>query len=428
MAPTVKMTQRPPVKTGVNRLDPATSEGRFLPYGRQTVTEEDIRSVIEVLHSDWLTQGPTIDRFERRLADAVDAEHAVACASGTAALHLAMLALGIGPGDRIATSPITFMADANCARYVGADVVFVDIDPETACMSPDALADALSADYEHTIKAIVPVNFAGHPADLPEIHKLARMHGASVVSDACHAIGGSYHEGKFEYRLGGSDHADITAFSFHPVKHVAMGEGGALTTSRNDLADRLRVFRNHGIAKDGFVNADMSTAPDGGINPWYHEMQQLGFNYRLSDIHAALGMSQLSRLTRSVARRNQIAARYRRLIAEHFGVGEVVPLTDKPGVTNAYHLFVVQIDFPVFGESRAEVIHQLRGAAIGTQVHYIPIHLQPYYRDLYGTQPGDLPVAEEYYRRALSLPMYPAMTDGDVDRVIERLHAVLTRS
>ena len=400
---------------------------RFLPYGRQSINELDIRAVSGVLTSDWLTQGPTIPAFEKALAEAVGADYAVACANGTAALHLSMLALGVGPGDKVVTTPITFMADANCARYVGADVVFADIDQDTACMSPDALEQVLRADQDKKIKAVIPVHFAGQPADLSRIHELSKAHGAAVVGDACHAIGGAYTEGAKRYRLGGSPHADMTVFSFHPVKHVAAGEGGAIVTDRTDLAEALQRFRNHGIERTEFINKDMGYTESGEPNPWYHELQVLGFNYRLSDIHAALGLSQLGRLRGSIERRRQIAAIYRTLLAETFADQSVRPLVDREGYTNVYHLFVVLIDFAKFGIGRAEVMNRLKERNIGTQVHYIPIHLQPYYRSLYGTGPGDFPNAENYYGQALSLPMYPDLEDGEIVRVVENLHSILTR-
>ncbi|MBD3257707.1 UDP-4-amino-4,6-dideoxy-N-acetyl-beta-L-altrosamine transaminase [candidate division GN15 bacterium] len=399
---------------------------RFLPYGRQCITEADIEAVTQVLRSDWLTQGPTGAEFEKELCARTGASHAVACANGTAALHLAMLALDIRPGDRVVTTPITFMADANCARYVGADVLFADIEPDTACMSADALESILADDTRHRIKAVIPVSFAGHPADLPKIYTMCREHGAAVVSDACHAIGGSFEYDDSAYTMGGDDFADLTVFSFHPVKHVAMGEGGAITTGRADLAERLRLLRNHGIEREQFIDRDMGYAPDGTANPWYHELVELGYNYRLSDIHAALGLSQLRRLDASVTRRREIAELYRELLSNHLG-DVVKPLADRPAATNAYHLFVVRIDFEALGITRAGTIERLREVGIGTQVHYIPIHLQPYYRNrgvIHGTT---LPQAEAYYGQALSLPMYPDLTDSDVEYVVRQLQAVLTK-
>lgn len=402
--------------------DPVT----YLPYGRQEISDEDIQAVVDALKSEFLTQGPAIKYFERALARCVGADHAVACANGTAALHLAVMALGLGPGDAVLTSANTFLADANCARYVGADVAFADIDPFTGLIDVESVDRQLADDSGHHIKVVIPVHFAGQPADLVTIHEMAEKHGAAVVDDACHAIGSTYDHGSDCITIGGSPHSDMTVFSFHPVKHVAMGEGGAVTTSDPELATRLQRFRNHGTQREAFQNTDMALAPDGQPNPWYYEMQEPGYNYRLTDIQAALGTSQLSRLPNSVHRRNQIAGLYQALLAERFDDDRVRPLRVVPGVTHAYHLFVVLIQFGAYGISRADVMSRLRRAGIGTQVHYIPIPLQPYYRRYCGSGPGDFPGAEEYYDQALSLPMYPGLTDMDVERVVDTLHAVLT--
>jgi UDP-4-amino-4,6-dideoxy-N-acetyl-beta-L-altrosamine transaminase len=397
----------------------------FLPYGRQHISQEDIDAVVEVLQSDWLTQGPTIARFEEALADKVGARHAVACATGTAALHLSMLALGIGPGDKVVTTPNTFLADANCARYVGAEVLFADIDPETGNMAPDCLARVLEADRDRAVKAVIPVHFAGQPADLPQIHKLASEHGAVVIDDACHALGATYQPEAAVLRPGCGEHSTMTVYSFHPVKHVAMGEGGAVATNDDKLADRLRQFRNHGMTKTEFACAEQAHDSDGSVNPWYYEMPVLGYNYRLTDIQAALGLSQLDRLDWSVQRRNQLAFDYHRLIEQLLPSDRVRPMNAAGDIVHAYHLFVVRIDFEHFGVTRAAVMNQLREAGIGTQVHYIPVPLQPYYRELYGHKPGDFPGAETYYAQALSLPMYPDLTDSDCQRVIEALRDAL---
>ena len=404
------------------------TSAELIPYGRQHVTEEDIDAVCEVLRSDWLTQGPTVPRFEERLSLALAAKPAVACSSGTAALHLAMMALDLGPGDAVVTTPITFVADANCARFVGADVWFADVEPETACMSPDALEQLLAADREHRVKAVIPVHFAGQPADLARIHALADAHGAAVVDDACHAPGAWYEHAGTRYSIGGSPHSAMSTFSFHPVKHVAMGEGGAVLCDDPGLLDRLRTLRSHGIRKDRWRVDDQAFDPSGDANPWYYEMQSLGYNYRVTDIQAALGISQLERLEQSVSRRNVLADRYRERLRSRFPDGGVRPLTVRPGVRHAYHLFVVQIDFRAHGVSRATVMTRLRDAGIGTQVHYIPVHLQPYYRQTGSTSPGDLPAAEAYYEQALTLPLYPQLHEGDVDRVVEALASALQKA
>ena len=404
-----------------------TTQLPFLPYGCQHVDEEDIQAVVDVLRSNWWTQGPAIPAFERKLADYVGATEAVACANGTAALHLSMLALGIGPGDVVVTSANSFLSSANCARFVRADVGFVDIDPETRLLDLTLLSDKLTADTDHKIKAVIPVHFAGQPVDLIRLHELATAHGAYVVSDACHALGAAYQHKGASYRIGNGQHNDVAVFSFHPVKHVAMGEGGAVSADDPGLADRLRLLRNHGMQKHTFVNVDMATASSGDDNPWYYEMQQLGHNYRLTDIQAALGVCQLKRLDWSVKTRNRLATHYRKLIAERFDSSAVHPLVHCHGVTNAYHLFVIQVEFEHFGIDRVTVMRRLRAAGIGTQVHYIPIYLQPYYRKLYGYRPGDLPNTDRYYARALSLPMYPDLNESDCERVIDELHRILNK-
>jgi len=397
----------------------------FLPYGRQHITNEDIDAVVDVLKSDWLTQGPYVPDFEEALAHTLGTRDAVACASGTAALHLSMLALRIRTGDAVITSPITFVATANCARFVGARVIFADVDAETGLIDPESVARILEKDSGRTIKAILPVHFAGQPADLAQIHELALRHGAWVVDDACHALGAAYDKNGQTFRMGGNPHSDLTVFSFHPVKHIATGEGGAVVTDNEELADRLRLFRNHGITRSGFINTDMAYSPDGIPNPWYYEMDTLGFNYRLTDIQAALGLSQLTKLSWSLQRRQEIAQTYDRLIREVFAENDVTPLTVRPNVSHAYHLFVVKIDFNRLGVSRAVVMNRLRAQGIGTQVHYIPVHLQPYYRRVSPTDPWSLPGAEAYYAKALSLPMYPDLTNEDIERVVDELAKAL---
>jgi len=404
---------------------PAATANRFLPYGRQLVTDDDIAEVVTALRSDFLTQGPVVPRFESHIADYIGAEHVVACSNGTAALHLAMLALRLKPGDIVVTSPITFVASANCARYVGADVQFVDIDPTTGLMDIDRLATLLSRDAEKKIKAVVPVHFAGQPIDLAHLYGLVKGHGAWVVDDACHALGSRYTANGDWFFVGGSPHSDMSVFSFHPVKHVATGEGGAIATRDCVLAARLQALRTHGITRDDFTEAGMSLSPDGQPNPWYYEMQTLGYNYRLTDIQAALGSAQMRRLDWSVKRRSEIAEAYRSFFAEKFDSAVVRPLTLKTRVEHAWHLFVLQIDFQRLKTSRARIMNLLRDAGIGTQVHYIPVHLQPYYRSLYGSKPGDFPLAEAWYEKALSIPMYPSLTDDDVERVVQTIKTIL---
>ncbi len=336
-----------------------------------------------------------------------------------------MLAAGVGEGDIVVTSSISFLSSANCARFVGAEVRFTDVEETTGLMTPEELEKILRADKEKKIKVVIPVHFAGQPVDVAEISKLAHAHGALVVDDACHALGAEFEDDGKNFRIGGTPYTDMTVFSFHPVKHVAMGEGGAVVTAEKKWEERLRRFRNHGMRKEDFAFPGMAFAPDGSVNPWYYEMHELGFNYRITDIQAALGIRQLERLDWSLLNRRRIASNYTRLLAESFDDKQVKPLETKPHRTHAYHLFVVLIDFDAFQLSRATVMNRLREMGIGTQMHYIPIPLQPYYRARYGTQPGDFPHAEQYYSHALSLPMYPDLTEEDCKRVVESLKVAL---
>lgn len=399
----------------------ATTVGATLPYGRQFVDDADIDAVAAVLRGDWLTTGPAVDAFETALARAVDAPHVVACNSGTAALHLATLALGLGPGDAALVPAITFMATANAARYVGADVVFVDVDPGTGLSSPAHFADAI-ARAGGRAKAMFPVHYAGRCADLAALAALAARHGIAVVEDACHALGTTYGTGD---PVGAAKHAAMCTFSFHPVKTIAMGEGGAVTTRDARIAEALRRFRSHGIERrpSSFVDMDAATAADGSSNPWYHELQTPGFNYRASDINCALGRSQLAKLPRFVAERRRLAALYDRLLAPLAPV--IRPLDASAGCEPALHLYVVRIDFAALGKDRAAVMRALAASGIGTQVHYIPVNRQPYYRRLYGQTP--LPGADAFYAACLSLPLFVGMSEVDVARVADALDS-LTRT
>jgi len=399
----------------------------YLPYGRQNIDDDDIAAVVKVLKSDWLTQGPTIELFEDALKKQLKAEYVVACANGTAALHLAMLALGLKNDDVVLTSPITFVASANCARFVGAAVKFVDVDFDTALISYEKLEEIILADKNKKIKAVVPVHFAGLPVDLPKIYQLCEENEIAVIDDCCHALGASFAVDGQNFLVGGNEFSTMSAFSFHPVKHIATGEGGAVATNDKKLAEKLRRFRNHGINRDSFINKDMAYALSGEVNPWYHEMQELGPNYRMNDIQAALGVSQLGKLDFSLKRRNEIALYYSEKIKHLFDPDEIRPLRQKDGVYNAYHLYVLQINFAKFGITRGELMNRLREKNIGTQVHYIPVHLQPYYRNISKTKPGDFPNAERYYQRALSIPMYPQLSNGDCDRVLDEIKKILYR-
>lgn len=382
---------------------------QIIPYGRQWVDESDISAVVEVLRSDWLTQGPAIPRFESELAQLCGAAHAVAVCNATAALHIACLALGVGPGDRVWTSPNTFVASANAARLCGAEVDFVDIDSRSYNMSVEALEAKLRRAEASGLlpKVVVPVHFAGQSCDMRGIRALADRYGFAIIEDAAHALGGEYAGNP----IGRGRYSDVTVLSFHPVKIVTTGEGGAALTSDPEIAERLKLYRSHGITRDA---ARFQRAADG---PWYYEQSVLGLNYRITDIQAALGSSQLARLANFIARRRAIAARYDR---ELEALSLVRPWQHPDGLS-AYHLYPVRISG---APGRRRVFDALRGAGIGVNVHYIPVHTQPYYRAL-GFRPGDFPAAESYYAEAISLPMYAALSDSEQTRVIEALRRAL---
>ena len=397
----------------------------FLPYGRHSVDEDDIAAVAAVLRGDWLTTGPTVRAFEQALARRVGAADAVSCSSGTAALHLAALALGLGEGDVAVVPAITFLATANAVRFVGAEVAFADVDPETGLMGPQHVEAALAQVGGGRARAVFPVHLAGQTADPVGLRALADRHGLAVVEDACHALGTRYRgaPGDADVPVGACRHADMAVFSFHPVKTIAMGEGGAVTAADPDRAARVRRLACHGMVRDPacFVQPELAVAPDGSPNPWYYEMPEIGFNYRASDIHCALALSQLNKLDRFVAERRSLADLYRRALEPLAPL--VRPLGRVPGSTPGWHLCVALVDFAAAGVSRDAVMRHLREAGIGTQVHYIPVHLQPYYRRRYGTR--HLPGAESYYRRTLSLPLFPGMTADDVTYVVATLAEAL---
>jgi UDP-4-amino-4,6-dideoxy-N-acetyl-beta-L-altrosamine transaminase len=391
----------------------------FLPYGRQAIDDDDIAAVAAVLKSDALTTGPEVDRFEQALSQISGAAHAVSCNSGTAALHLAVAGLGIGEGDRVVVPTLTFLASANCARYAGAEVIFADVNPDTGLMEAGHLAAALERAPKGSVKAVIPVHLAGQCCDTPAIAKLATSHGIAVIEDACHAVGGIAPDNSI---VGSCAASVATCFSFHPVKTVATGEGGAVTTNDAKLDSAMRTIRNHGMVRQPKepIMPEYGLGADGQPNPWYYEMPDVGWNYRLSDIHAALGRSQLRKLPAFVAQRATLVARYDAAFAKH--ANRIRPLSrvgGKPG----WHLYVVQIDFAAIGKDRASVMRTLSARGIGTQVHYLPVHLQPYYQRRYGRQ--TLPGAESYYASCLSLPLFPTMTDADVDRVVNTLTDVI---
>lgn len=382
----------------------------MIPYGRQDIQQADLDAVREVLSSDFLTQGPAVPRFEAAVAEAVGARFAVATNSATSALHLACVALDLGPGDSLWTSPVTFVASANCGRYCGAKVDFVDVDPITANMCPDHLEAKLhDAKATGTLpKVIVPVHLTGLPCDMARIGALARQFGVRVIEDASHAIG-AHCAGS---PVGTCAHSDITVFSFHPVKIVTSGEGGMAVTQDKALARRMERLRSHGITRDP---TEMTHDPDG---PWYYQQIELGWNYRMTDIQAALGASQMTRLADYVTQRNGLADRYDRLLSQ-------LPLTTQGRRTGAYssfHLYVVRIA----PERHRTAFEGLRARGIGVNLHYIPVHLQPYYRAL-GFAPGDFPEAERYYSEAISIPLFAQMTQAQQDAVVEALAAELAQ-
>ncbi|ROL85741.1 UDP-4-amino-4,6-dideoxy-N-acetyl-beta-L-altrosamine transaminase [Pseudomonas chlororaphis] len=384
----------------------------MIPYGRQSLDQADIDAVVAVLRSDWLTQGPTIERFEQAMAARCEAGHGVAVCNATAALHIACLAAGLGPGDRLWTTPNTFLASANCGRYCGAEVDFVDIDPHTWNMDVRALAHKLEA-AERTgslPKVVVAVAFSGQSCDMRAMAQLAQRYGFVLIEDASHAVGASY-AGR---PVGCGEFAAMTVFSFHPVKIITSAEGGMVLTNSPQLADHLRRLRSHGMTRDP---AQM-TEPSHG--PWYYQQTELGFNYRITDLQAALGLSQLDKLDAFIARRRQLAARYDRLLAD-------LPLTlpqAQEQAQSAWHLYVVRLQPERIRRTHREVFEALREAGVGVNLHYIPVHLQPYYRDL-GFAAGDFPEAERYYGEAISLPLFPALDDEQQTYVVEQLRQLI---
>lgn len=376
----------------------------LLPYARQVVDDDDVEAVSKVLRGDWLTTGPAVEEFERAIAERVGAEHAVAFSSGTAALHGAAFAAGLRDGDEAVTTPMTFCSTANAVVFLGATPVFADVEPGSLNIDVAEVERRLSPDT----KAIVAVDFAGQPAHLERLSELARSRGLVLIEDACHALGAT-----LEGRPIGSI-SDLTAFSFHPVKHVAAGEGGITSTNDPELARRLRLFRNHGITTDFRQRAKAGS--------WEYEMIELGFNYRLTDLQSALATSQLRKLDASLERRRAVAETYDRELAD-LPVKRFAP---RPGVEHAYHLYVVELDLDALRADRGAVFAALRAEGIGVNVHYIPVHYHPYYRERFGTHPGMLPVAEAAYEGLLSLPMFAGMTDADAADVVAAMWKVLT--
>jgi UDP-4-amino-4,6-dideoxy-N-acetyl-beta-L-altrosamine transaminase len=382
-------------------------EQKPLHYGCQYYDNDEINAVVEVLKSDFLSSGPRIRAFEQLMQEQTGAKYCVAVANGTAALHLAVKALDIEAGKSGITSPLTFIASSNAMIYNGLRPDFADIDERNYCLDPVEFKKRIN----QNTAVVVPVHFAGHPADMEKISDIARKRGICIVEDASHALGSKYINGE---PVGSCCYSDLTTYSFHPVKTITTGEGGAITTNDHFLYEKLLMLRNHGITKD--PDKFKIQMPGYKVGPWYYEMQELGFNYRLTDIQAALGIVQLKKLSGFVKRRRQIIDAYNRAFKD---VKWLSFLKEHPKVFCALHLYVLLIDFEAIGKSRTQVMMELKSKGINTQVHYIPVHLQPYYRENYRFRPGDFPRAEAYYDRCLSIPLYPKMTDDDVQRVIE---------
>ena len=399
------MTPTAPVKEALAIHGGTPVRPEFLPYGKQSIDEDDIAAVVETLRSDWLTTGPKVGEFEEAFAAWVGARYAVSFSSGTAALHGAVFAAGLAVGDEAITSPLTFAATANCVLYQGGKPVFADVRKDTLNIDPERVSVCITA----RTKALLPVDYAGHPADLDELCKIADRHGLTIIEDACHALGAE-HRGR---RVGSISH--MTVFSFHPVKHLTTGEGGMVTTDDPVFADTLRKFRNHGISSEARERQ--------AHGQWHYEMVLLGFNYRLTDVACALGLRQLSKLESNLARRREIAAKYEQVLRDLSSIA--LPIA-REGVRPAWHLYPVRLDLGSLSASRAEIFRALRAENIGVNVHYIPVHLHPYYRDRFGYKPGDYPVAESAYERLISLPMFHGMTDRDVDDVTSAMCKVVT--
>lgn len=390
----------------------------MIPYGRHYIDEDDIQAVVNVLRSNSLTQGPVIEKFESAVADYVGVKYAVAVSSGTAALHLANLVAGLGPKFSAVTSPITFVASANAVRYCGGDVLFADIDPETINMSPDVLREVLSKNSN--VKAIIPVHFAGLPCDMSAIKTLADSAGASVIEDAAHALGATYPNGK---RVGSCENSLMTIFSFHPVKAIAAGEGGMITTNDETVYRRLLRLRSHGINKfdDPFLEKEQATT-NGVTNPWYYEMQELGLHYRITDIQCALALSQLRKIDTFVKRRHELASQYDKLFSK---INQCLPIQILCRSQSAHHLYVLRINFDALKINRPQLMLHLRSQGIGTQVHYIPLARHPYYRTL-GFQPDDYPHAESYYKEALTIPLFYDLTNEQQNDIFNKLQEILS--
>lgn len=394
--------ERSGVKTAGNRI----------PYGLHWLDEEDIAQVSRAMRSEWITQGPLVEEFERRVAATCGARFGVAFSSGTAALHAACFAAGLGPQDEAVTTPLTFVATANAVVYQGAKPVFADVDPGSLNIDPEEISRRLSP----RTKAILPVHFAGLPADLESIARIARQRGLWVIEDACHALGAQWKDSQDRWqRVGNCSHSDMAVFSFHPVKHITTGEGGMVLTNREDLTDRLRAFRHHGLGKPEEDETALS-------EPWRQEMVELGYNYRITDFQCALGLRQLEKLDQFLVRRQAIAESYTR---SWQGLGLVPQQFNRDRFRHAWHLYVVQLPSHKRPLNRRAAFERMRARGILAHVHYLPVHLHPFYRRRFSYQPGNYPVAERYYERALTLPLFPKMSDSQVGEVIEGVHLML---
>ncbi|MDA8875938.1 UDP-4-amino-4,6-dideoxy-N-acetyl-beta-L-altrosamine transaminase [bacterium] len=395
---------------------------KFTPYGRQAIDEDDISSVVAALRSDYLTCGPEVEAFENEFAQFVGAKYAVAVSNATDALHLAMRVAKISEGDRVVTSPNTFLSSANCAAFVGATPDFCDINPDTLNLDAKALAE----NWKDDTKAVIAVAYAGQAAEMPAIAGVARSHGAIVIEDACHGTGGGFsYEGK-DWKLGGHPWADMTTFSFHPVKTMTTGEGGILVTDHLEYAQQARLLRSHGMVRtsEDFIGFGTDREAYVEQGPWIYEMQELGYNFRITDLQCALGRSQLKKLPKFIERRLQIVARYNEAFADLAWLqvpklGSWLLDQNESGKSLSWHLYTVQIEFSKLQKTRTEVMTELREKGVGSQVLYIPVHLQPYYRKTYGYEYGKCPIAEDCYERVLSLPLFPSMTEEEISKVIE---------
>ena len=377
---------------------------KYIPYAKQTIDKSDIDAVVKVLKSDWITQGPVIQRFEKALCEYVGVKYAVAVSSGTAALHIACLASGIKKRDEVITSPITFVTSANCILYCGGKPIFADIQEDTLNVDPEKIKEKIT----RRTKALIPVHFAGHPCDLKEIKHIAQKHNLSIIEDAAHALGAEYKNRK----VGSCKYSDMTVFSFHPVKHITSGEGGVVTTNRKDLYEKLFLLRTHGITKDKRKLREWNA-------PWYYEQHLLGFNYRITDFQCALGLSQLKKLDVFLKKRRQLADFYNKELSD---LNEIILPVERPTVNSAWHIYPIRIRNC---SQRKRIFNALRDSNIGVQVHYIPVHLQPYYRDNFGYKKNDYPKAENYYKETITIPLYPGMKAAEIKYIVKTLKKLL---